>query len=86
MEDTNKREHLEYDFVTAFVQSYQYKRIQSDKSNENLYAIQAPGFNQSTYADCEIVCGNAIIKVEAKLLNDTLGNSSSFYNEKISYF
>lgn len=80
MEDTNKREHPEYDFVQLFVETYRDKKKQGTDDKETLYSIQAPGFNQSTYADCEIVCGNAIIKVEAKLLNDTLGNSSSFYN------
>ena len=80
MEDTNKREHPEFNFVQLFVQTYQEKKKQGTYDKETLYSIQAPGVNQSTYADCEIVCGNAIIKVEAKLLNDTLGNSSSFYN------
>ena len=66
------KENKEYKFITAFVESY--RNAHSSK------AVQPVGNNQSKYADCEIVLNNEIVKIEAKLLNDTNSNSTDFYN------
>ena len=62
----------EYNYITKFVNYC--------KKND-IIATQPPGKNQSTYADCEIVLNeNEILKVEAKMLEDTRSNSVHFYN------
>jgi hypothetical protein len=63
----------EYSFVQKFLAAYV-------TSNGNGSAIQAPGKNQSTYADCEIVFQGTLVKLECKLLKDTRSNSRNFYN------
>ena len=63
----------EYCFVHKFVETY-------IANNGNNTACRAPGKNQSTYADCEMVhCGD-LVKLECKLLKDTRSNSRNFYN------
>ena len=80
MGDINKRTHTEYDFVATFVEHYQLIKTQEEHSSATLYAIQGNGYNQSKYADCEIVLNDEIVKIEAKMLNDTNANSTDFYN------
>ena len=64
----------EYNFVSKFVAC-------CTKSNANITIAKQPkGRNQSTYADCEILYNNEIVKIEAKLLKDTRSNSANFFN------
>lgn len=61
----------EYNFITKFVNYC---------NNNNLKAVQPMGKNQSTYADCEMILNNEILKIETKLLKNVHSNSVHFYN------
>ena len=63
----------EYNFVSKFIASY-------GKNNGTYTAVQPRGKNQSTYADCEILYDNGIVKIEAKMFKDTRSNSAQFFN------
>ena len=80
MGTTNKKKKLEYCFVESFIKCYQLKQTAQANKTQPLWAVQASGSNQSTYADCEIVYDNRVVKIEAKRLQDGHNNSGSFYN------
>lgn len=62
----------EIKFVESFINTYKYVY------STNLAEVPN-GKNQSTYADCEIVYNDHLIKIEAKLLNDIRNNSGEFH-------